>query len=120
MVFALGIAAAGGNLVGNAVGEQLLAQQTETTTDQAATENAGPGGGEMQMGGNRGGSFILHPISRSGVLRNHRFPQQIGLLALLGLGISFGSILLSSGHLRLNPKKSWFLRRNDMTLQQNN
>ncbi|HCO71671.1 MAG TPA: ABC transporter permease, partial [Enterococcus sp.] len=55
MVFALGIAAASGNLVGNAVGEQLLAQQTETTTDQAATENAGPGGGEMpQMGGNRG------------------------------------------------------------------
>ncbi len=33
-------------------------QQTETTTDQAATENAGPGGGgDAQMGGNRGGSF---------------------------------------------------------------
>ena len=32
--------------------------------------------------------------------------QEIGLLALLGVGISFGSILLSSaGILRLNPKK---------------
>lgn len=120
MVFALGIAAASGNLVGNAVGEQLLAQQTETTTDQAATENAGPGGGEMpQMGGNRGGSFPS--FTQSAEVESLEItvsPQQIGLLALLGLGISFGSILLSSaGILRLNPKKSWFLRRNDMTLR---
>ncbi|WP_313151088.1 ABC transporter permease [Enterococcus sp.] len=108
MVFALGIAAASGNLVGNAVGEQLLAQQTETTTDQAATENAGPGGGEMpQMGGNRGGSFPS--FTQSAEVESLEItvsPQQIGLLALLGLGISFGSILLSSaGILRLNPKK---------------
>lgn len=119
MVFALGIAAASGNLVGNAVGEQLLAQQTETT-DQAATENAGPGGAEMpQMGGNRGGSFPS--FTQSAEVESLEItvsPQQIGLLALLGLGISFGSILLSSaGILRLNPKKSWFLRRNDMTLR---
>jgi len=108
MVFALGIAAASGNLVGNAVGEQLLAQQTETTTDQAAAENAGPGGGEMpQMGGNRGGSFPS--FTQSAEVESLEItvsPQQIGLLALLGLGISFGSILLSSaGILRLNPKK---------------
>ena len=108
MVFALGIAAASGNLVGNAVGEQLLAQQTETTTDQAATENAGPGGGEMpQMGGNRGSSFPS--FTQSAEVESLEItvsPQQIGLLALLGLGISFGSILLSSaGILRLNPKK---------------
>lgn len=108
MVFALGIAAASGNLVGNAVGEQLLAQQTETTTDEAAAENAGPGGGEMpQMGGNRGGSFPS--FTQSAEVESLEItvsPQQIGLLALLGLGISFGSILLSSaGILRLNPKK---------------
>ena len=42
MFFALGIAAASGNVVGNIVGEQLLAQQT--TTEQADAGMNGPEG----------------------------------------------------------------------------
>ncbi|WP_461198008.1 ABC transporter permease [Enterococcus sp. N249-2] len=108
MIFALGIAAASGNLVGNVVGEQLLAQQTETTTDQDTT-NAGPGGGGgmQQMGGNGGGSFPSFTQSEEiQSLEITVSAEEIGLLALMGLGISFGSIILSSaGILRLNPKK---------------
>ncbi len=75
MVFALGIAAASGNLVGNAVGEQLLAQQTKTTTT-VTTENAGPGGGRCRKWAAIVAVLsLLHPISRSGVLRNYCFPS---------------------------------------------
>ncbi|WP_430610220.1 ABC transporter permease [Enterococcus sp. DIV0876] len=108
MIFALGIAAASGNLVGNVVGEQLLAQQTETTTNPTnqATENGGPGGGGMQQMGNGGGFPSFTQSEEVQSLDITVSVEEIGLLALMGLGISFGSIILSSaGILRLNPKK---------------
>lgn len=106
MAFALGIAAASGNIVGNVVGEQLLSQQTTEVTqaDQGSETGMGQAGGP---GGSQGNS--LPGFTQSEEIQDLAItvkPQEIGLLALMGLGISFGSILLSSaGILRLNPKK---------------
>lgn len=76
---------------------------SDSSTESEATDSSESG----QMGGNRGGSFPS--FTQSAEVESLEItvsPQQIGLLALLGLGISFGSILLSSaGILRLNPKK---------------
>ncbi|WP_270789065.1 ABC transporter permease [Enterococcus diestrammenae] len=122
MVFALGIASASGNLVGNAVGQQLLNQQT-TTTANAAQDNAaadrpsegGPGGsqgGQAPSGGpdgGRGGMNFASAFTQTDAVKELDItvsPQQIAMLAGIGLGISLLSILLSSaGILRLNPKK---------------
>lgn len=119
MIFALGIASASGNLVGNAVGQQLLDQQTETTTADAAQQ--GPGGGEMPSGGERpaggmgmaggrgGGMNFANAFSQTEEIKDLDITvsaQQIAALAGIGIGISLISILLSSaGILRLNPKK---------------
>lgn len=122
MVFALGIASASGNLVGNAVGQQLLNQQT-TTTANAAQDNAaadrpsegGPGGSQGGQapsggpGGGRGGMNFASAFTQTDAVKELDItvsPQQIAMLAGIGLGISLLSILLSSaGILRLNPKK---------------
>lgn len=107
MFFALGIAAASGNVVGNIVGEQLLAQQT--TTEQADAGMNGPEGMPSMGNGGPNGRSGLSAFTPSAEVQELAITvsfQEIGLLALLGVGISFGSILLSSaGILRLNPKK---------------
>jgi putative ABC transport system permease protein len=108
MLLALGIASASGNFVGNLVGEQLLAQQT--TTEQATDNQAGTPGGRPEMGnGGPGGQNGLSPFTQSTEIQELAITvsfQEIGMLALLGVVISFISILLSSvGILRLNPKK---------------
>lgn len=119
MIFALGIASVSGNLVGNAVGQQLLDQQTETNTADAAQQ--GPGGGEMpsgggerpsggmSMAGGRGGMNFGSAFSQTEEIKDLDITvsaQQIAALAGIGIGISLLSILLSSvGILRLNPKK---------------
>lgn len=107
MFFALGIAAASGNVVGNIVGEQLLAQQT--TTEQADARMNGPEGMPSMGNGGPNGRSGLSAFTPSAEVQELAITvsfQEIGLLALLGVGISFGSILLSSaGILRLNPKK---------------
>ncbi|MBP2855915.1 ABC transporter permease, partial [Acinetobacter baumannii] len=56
MILALGVASLSGNVVANAVGQQLLDQQTETTTQNQQA----PGGGQMpgnrqEQGGQRDG-----------------------------------------------------------------
>lgn len=119
MVFALGIASASGNLVGNAVGQQLLNQQTTTTANAAQNLPAGgnvkatnngeiPSGGPGGSGG-RGGMNIANAFTQTSAVKDLDItvsPQQIAMLAGIGLGISLLSILLSSvGILRLNPKK---------------
>ncbi|MFV0560356.1 MAG: ABC transporter permease [Enterococcus sp.] len=120
MIFALGIAAASGNLVGNAVGNQLLSQQT-TTSQSSDTAQGGlnvgggeqgnmPGGGQGGQGGvpgNMGGSS--NPFTQSEAIDDLNIsvkPIEIVSLAGIGLAISMFSILLASaGILRLNPKK---------------
>ena len=115
MVFALGIAAASGNLVGNAVGNQLLSQQTSSQqTDQQANAagDGGPGQGQAPNGngGQRGGGQMGgNPFSQTKEIEELKIslqPTEILSLAGIGLGISLFSIVLSSaGILRLNPKK---------------
>ncbi|WP_301406312.1 FtsX-like permease family protein, partial [Enterococcus entomosocium] len=50
MIVALAAASFSGNVVANAVGQQLLDQQTETSTDSPAEQQ----GEQMPSGGNRG------------------------------------------------------------------
>lgn len=119
MIFALGIAAASGNVVGNGVGNQLLSQQTtsqnvEGQEANAAGNNGGPGGqGQMPGGGNGGprggGQMGGNPFTQTEEIQELNIsvkPMEILSLAGIGLGISLFSIVLSSaGILRLNPKK---------------
>ena len=110
MILALGVASISGNVVANAVGQQLLDQQTETTTqDQQA-----PGGGQMPdngQGGQRGGQQgnTNNPFAVSDQVSELEInvkPTQLGLLAGVAFGISLLSVFLASiGILRLNPRK---------------
>lgn len=110
MILALGVASISGNVVANAVGQQLLDQQTETTTqDQQA-----PGGGQMpgnEQGGQRGGQQgnTNNPFAVSDQVSELEInvkPTQLGLLAGVAFGISLLSVFLASiGILRLNPRK---------------
>lgn len=112
MLLALGIASASGNLVGNVVGNQLLEQQT---TQTASADQGVPGGDgqEQAPSGGRGqggpGQMISSTFSQSEEIKDLDITvsgEQIALLAAIGLGISFVSILLSlAGIMRLNPKK---------------
>ncbi|RGW15129.1 ABC transporter permease [Enterococcus asini] len=112
MLLALGIASASGNLVGNVVGNQLLEQQTTQTASADQGAPGGEGQGQAPSGG-RGqggpGQMISSTFSQSEEIKNLDITvsgEQIALLAAIGLGISFVSILLSSaGIMRLNPKK---------------
>lgn len=112
MLLALGIASASGNLVGNVVGNQLLEQQTTQTASADQGAPGGEGQGQAPSGG-RGqggpGQMISSTFSQSEEIKDLDITvsgEQIALLAAIGLGISFVSILLSSaGIMRLNPKK---------------
>ncbi len=120
MLFALVIATFSGNVVGNAVGNQLLAQQSETT--EVATTNMGPGGnaqgekpdgqtmqapnGNKEPGMQRGFNNALQTSEAVKELKISVSPTEIASLAAMGLFISMFAILLASvGILRLNPKK---------------
>lgn len=120
MLFALVIATFSGNVVGNAVGNQLLAQQSETTA--VATTNQGPGAntqggkpdgqgmqapdGNQGPGAQRGFGSALQTSEEVKELKISVSPTEIASLAAMGLFISMFAILLASvGILRLNPKK---------------
>lgn len=120
MIFALVIATFSGNLVGNAVGNQLLQQQNQTTVtnnqasrtnDQGnppSEQNGGPAGGKMGEFGARGGGFgsVMQTSEEVKELKISVSPTEIASLAAMGLAISLLAILLASvGILRLNPKK---------------
>ncbi|MFV0557384.1 MAG: ABC transporter permease [Enterococcus sp.] len=110
MVLALGIAGLSGNLVGNALGTQLLNQQTETISEnspQGMTERGGGPGGQMP-GGDASGGFG-NTFTQTEAVKELDItvkPVEILSLAGIGLGISMFSILIASvGIMRLNPKK---------------
>lgn len=109
MVVALVVATASGQVVGNVVGEQLLSQQSSSTTTSSSQQNGqqgGPGGGGGQ---NRIGNFgATSQASQAKIdkLNIRVSPKEIALLAGLGVGISFASILIgSAGILMMRPKK---------------
>lgn len=112
MILALGIATVSGGAVGNAVGQQLLSQ--ETTTSQ--TSNSQQMGGGQAPGSDNGGAPSGMPggrgsqaTTKSAELKKLNVSvstQQILMLAGMGWAIALLSIIISSiGILRLNPKK---------------
>ena len=109
MIVALGVASFSGNVVANAVGQQLLDQQTETSTDSPAEQQGEqmPGGGNRGPGGQPGGTS--NPLTVSEQVSDLEItvqPAQLGLLAAVAFGISLLSVFLASiGILRLNPRK---------------
>lgn len=98
-----------GNVVANAVGQQLLDQQTETSTDSPAEQQGEqmPSGGNRGPGGQPGGTSNPFTVSEQvSDLEITVQPAQFGLLAAVAFGISLLSVFLASiGILRLNPRK---------------
>ncbi|MBO0460299.1 ABC transporter permease [Enterococcus sp. DIV1298c] len=109
MIVALGVASFTGNVVANTLGQQLLDQQTETTTNSPSGQqgNQMPGGGNRGPGGQPGGTSNPFTVSEQvSDLEIAVQPTQLGLLAGVAFGISLLSVFLASiGILRLNPRK---------------
>ncbi|PQC29142.1 ABC transporter permease [Enterococcus mundtii] len=109
MIVALGVASFSGNVVANAVGQQLLDQQTETSTNSPAEQQGDqmPGGGNRGPGGQPDGASNPFTVSEQvSDLEIAVQPAQLGLLAAVAFGISLLSVFLASiGILRLNPRK---------------
>lgn len=117
MVVSIAIAGFGGKFVGDAVGKQLVSQETSTTS--VATSNNSNGQGQMnnggQPGGNNqqspGGSNSSSPQSTSSTQQLKNLSTNISVVSLIqlaafGLGIILLAIMIGSiGILRLQPKK---------------
>lgn len=111
MILAFGVAAVSGNLVANAVGSQLLSQQTETAQEQtqSQTNHGEPGGGMPGGQGSGGMNQGSNPLAVSDEVSELDIavqPEQLGFLAVVAVGIGLFSVCLSSiGILRLKPRK---------------
>lgn len=114
MIFLVAMCVAGisGKYVGTIVGQQLLDQQTATTSETITTENGGPGGGNGgQRGGNMGGFGNFGAESSAAAKQIDELNVTVSTndlvkLGGIGLGICFLSIMISSiGIVRLEPKK---------------
>ena len=110
MILALGMASISGNVVANAVGQQLLDQQTENTSqnqgqtppDQMPDGNAQAPDAQR----NRSNNNPFEVSQQVSELEISVQPAQLGLLAGVAFGISLLSVFLASiGILRLNPRK---------------
>ncbi|MFZ4897961.1 ABC transporter permease [Enterococcus durans] len=110
MILALGVASISGNVVANAVGQQLLEQQTENTSQNQGQTAPGqmPDGNAQAPDGQRNRSNN-NPFEVSQQVKELEIsvqPAQLGLLAGVAFGISLLSVFLASiGILRLNPRK---------------
>ncbi|MCU9612368.1 FtsX-like permease family protein [Caldibacillus lycopersici] len=117
LIVAIGIAGVSGKYVGNVIGEQLLAQETSTTSEVAAMDGNGPGGaaafgGRPQGGGGGFQSFRNFGASSSEVATQIKdlditiSLEELVKLGGFGLGIAFISIIIASiGVMRMQPKK---------------
>lgn len=110
MVLALGVASISGNVVANAVGQQLLDQQTENTSQNQKQAPSGqmPNGNAQSLDGqrNRSNNNPFEVSQQVSELEISVQPAQLGLLAGVAFGISLVSVFLASiGILRLNPRK---------------
>ena len=111
LVFALGIAGVSGNLVGNALGNQLISQQTTSAQNQQTNNQLGGAPDKAQNGqtpperpnGNRQNPFVA---SQEGKKLNITVqPQQFARLTAIAIGIVLVAICFASiGIFRLNPK----------------
>lgn len=105
LIFALGIAGISGNLVSNALGNQLINQQTTNSQVQGnqpegKTNNQTP---PSRPGGNRQNPFVATQEVKN--LKINVQPKQFMLLTGIAIGIVLVAICLASiGIFRLNPK----------------
>ena len=121
MIVSIGIASAAGNFVGNAVGQQLLKQETQTSQTNDKEQKAGPEGqgSPTEAGngapGNEGENAIRSTLGigqsasqKEAVnkLEVKTSAQQIATLAAIALLITLVAVGLAAiGILRLNPKQ---------------
>lgn len=117
MIVSIGIASATGNVVGNAVGSQLLSSQTTTTSSENNTNtakmggNQAPGANNGPQGGNKQGGGNPFSQSKSQVkaidkLNVKMTGKQLISLSAIALGIIIFAIIIASlGIIRLNPKE---------------
>lgn len=111
LVFALGIAGVSGNLVGNALGNQLISQQTTSAQNQQTNNQLGGAPDKAQNGqipparpnGNRQNPFVASQEVKN--LKITVQPQQFARLTAIAIGIVLVAICFASiGIFRLNPK----------------
>ncbi|WP_172188026.1 ABC transporter permease [Lentilactobacillus kribbianus] len=118
LVVSLVIAGAGGQLVGNKLGQQLVSSAQTTQTSSSQTTGNQPGSRGEAPGGNRGGAAGGHgPMGSSPTATQKQKATKTKLetkvnatelmeLGGFGLSIMFIAVLIGSfGILRLEPKK---------------
>ncbi len=107
MILAFGVASVSGNVVANAVGQQLLDQQTESTTQNQASPGQMPeNNGQAPNGQRERGTNPFEVSQQVNELEISVQPTQLGILVAMAFLISLLSVFLASiGILRLNPRK---------------
>ncbi|WP_462399591.1 ABC transporter permease [Lacticaseibacillus pantheris] len=115
LIVAVGIAAVGGKFVGDKLGQQLISQESQSTSSMTVASQSGGQGGQMGGGGpSQGGGQMP---GRSGNMMSTAKQQQAkistqvsvwSLLQLFGMGLMIilvAILLAAGGILRLQPKK---------------
>lgn len=113
----LALAAIAGNFVGNAVGNQLLSQQTSSSQqnrqmgaggperDSSSTDSKKTGQNQAPFAGGPGAAMNRTTINQINKLNVKQTPQSIAKLGLIALLITFISTILASiGLIRMKPK----------------
>ncbi|MGM0835330.1 MAG: ABC transporter permease [Bacillota bacterium] len=104
-IISLSFASMAGNLVANQVGEQLLTQQLEQSTESASNPESFRRPGMGMMGGDMGPGFVQEQIDPIDELEIAITSKDFGLLALIGFIVSMlATIIPSLTILRLQPK----------------
>ncbi|MGF7437041.1 ABC transporter permease [Lentilactobacillus senioris] len=115
LAVSLAIAGAGGQVVGNKLGQQLVSSAQTTQTSSTGSQTAGqPGGGGVPSGGrpsgaptggHMGGAVNSQKVKQT-KLQTQLNATELGQLGGLGLVIMFLAVMIGSfGVLRLEPKK---------------
>lgn len=99
-IISLGLASVTGNMVASQVGDQLLSQQLQVEETSTTPDSFGPGRGRGMGGGLS--SQQVDPIDE---LLVEITPEDLGMLAVIGVFIALLSVLLPSlSILQLHPK----------------
>ncbi|MCI1986817.1 MAG: ABC transporter permease [Lactobacillus sp.] len=114
LIIGIGVAAAGGKVVGDKLATQIVSAQTTTTTSSQQTGGGAPSGSQggapsgQMLGGNtqRRTASMTNPSQKQTQLQTQVTPQVLLVLLAVGLLIIFIAILVGAGGiLRLQPKK---------------
>lgn len=101
-VLAIGFAAAGSQLLSQAIGDQLLSGEVSSANDQAANEANKPDPSDPTGGANKSDQPQVKPIDSMDIRLG---PADIGKVGATGLGIAVLATLVPGARvLRLNPR----------------